>query len=34
VLGIIRELFVMEEELLTGCKNKVGAAIYTLQYPI
>jgi hypothetical protein len=34
MLGIIRELFIVEEKLLAGCKNKVGAAIYALQYPI
>ena len=34
VLGIICELFVVEEQLLAGCKNEVGAAIYTFQYAI
>jgi hypothetical protein len=34
VLGIIRELFVVKEQLLTGCKDKRGAAIYALQLSI
>jgi hypothetical protein len=34
VLGVIGELFVVEKQLLASCKDKIGAAIYALQYPI
>jgi hypothetical protein len=34
VLGVVRELFVVEEQLLAGSKYKLGAAIYALQYSI
>jgi hypothetical protein len=34
VLGVVGKLLVVEEELLAGCKHKVGAAIYALQYSI
>jgi hypothetical protein len=34
VLGVIRELLVVEEELLAGSKHELGAAIYALQYAI
>jgi hypothetical protein len=30
-LGFVLELFVVEKQLLTGGKNEVGAAIYTLE---
>jgi hypothetical protein len=29
--GFVLELFVMKKQLLSGGKNKVGAAIYTLE---
>lgn len=31
MLGIVFELFVVKEELLAGCKNKLGAAITAFQ---
>jgi hypothetical protein len=31
VLGIVRELFVVEKQLLAGRENKLGAAIVALQ---
>ena len=31
MLGVVFELFVVEEELLAGCKNKLGAAVDALQ---
>jgi len=30
-LGVVRELFVVEKNLLAGCKNKIGAAVNALQ---
>jgi hypothetical protein len=31
VLGVVLELFIVEEELFAGGKNKLGAAVETLQ---
>jgi hypothetical protein len=31
VLGVVLELFVVEEELFAGCKNKFGATVEALQ---
>jgi hypothetical protein len=31
VLGVVLELFIVEEELLAGRKNKLGAAVDALQ---
>jgi hypothetical protein len=31
MLGVVLELFVVEEELLACCENKLGAAVNTLQ---
>jgi hypothetical protein len=34
VLGIVLELFVVEEELLARGEHKLGAAVTTLQNPV
>jgi hypothetical protein len=34
VLRVIRKLFVVEKQLLAGCKHKLGVAIYAFQYTI
>jgi hypothetical protein len=31
VLGVIRELLIVEKQLLAGCKHELSAAIYALQ---
>jgi hypothetical protein len=33
-LGVVLELFVVEEDLLAGCENELGAAVDALQYSI
>jgi hypothetical protein len=32
--GVVHELFVVEEDLLAGCKNKLGAAVDTCEHSI
>jgi hypothetical protein len=34
MFGIVLELFVVKEELLTGGEHKLSAAVITLQYPV